>query len=81
MVYSSNGVVNRRVMLNLKLKHTHHPHHEVWEDSYPHSGEKKGKHEEILPAWLSTVWHSEVQQHQDRPRNDQLHSVHSASCR
>lgn len=78
-VKTTCAVLNRQVMP--KLKHAYHPHHEVWEDSDPQSGEKKGEHKEILPAWLRTVWHGEVQQHQDWPWDDELHSVHSALCR
>lgn len=46
---------------------THHPHHEVGEDSDPDSGEDEGEHEVLLPAWLGTVGDGEEKQQQQGP--------------
>lgn len=61
--------------------HTHHPDHQVGEDSNPDGGQDEGGHEEFLPARLGTVWDGDEQQQEQRPRDQPLELAAKVSCR
>lgn len=75
---------NRNHILFPPHKHlyiaTHHPDHKVGEDSNPDSGQNEGHHEVFLPARLGTVGDGEVQQQQQRPRDQPLEFAADSPC-
>ena len=51
---------------------TYHPHHDIREDRYPHSGAKKDKQVIFLPAWLIEIRESEEEKKDDWPGGEPL---------
>lgn len=60
---------------------SHHPDHEVGEDSDPDGRKEEGDHEELLPARLGTVGDGEEQEQQQGPRDQPLALAADAICR